>query len=227
MLGKTLNQRYQLEQLLSKSELGSLFLATECASGEMLAVRTLPGGSLHSEAGLRFLRLVRRLEGEEHPNLLSPLETGFADGTAYQVVPYYPAVPLDEALREAPFSLTDGISLLRQTARGLAHLHRLGVIHGGLTPRNILISREGESLQVVLADPCLYLLPHGDFPLGGVDAAPFRAPEEMPGLEISPDERTDLYALGMIAYAVLAGRPPLTGVSVRQIMQRNLSEPPP
>ncbi|MCZ6627925.1 MAG: AAA family ATPase [SAR324 cluster bacterium] len=227
MLGKTLNQRYQLEQLLSKSELGSLFLATECASGEMLAVRTLPGGSLHSEAGLRFLRLVRRLEGEEHPNLLSPLETGFADGTAYQVVPYYPAVPLDEALREAPFSLTDGISLLRQTARGLAHLHRLGVIHGGLTPRNILISREGESLQVVLADPCLYLLPHGDFPLGGVDAAPFRAPEEMPGLEISPDERTDLYALGMIAYAVLAGRPPFTGVSVRQIMQRHLSEPPP
>ncbi len=228
MLGKTLNQRYQLEQLLSKTELGSLFLATECASGEMLAVRTLPGETaLRGEAGLRFLRLVQRLEGEEHPNVLSPLETGYADGIAYQVVPYYPAVTLEEALREASFSLAEGLSLLRQAARGLAHLHGLGIVHGGLTPRNLLISREEKSLQVVLADPCLYLLVGGEFPPGGLEAAPFRAPEEIPGLDTAPDERTDLYALGMIGYLVLAGRAPFTGVSVRQIMQRHLSEPPP
>ena len=228
MLGKTLNQRYQLEQLLSKGEYGSLFLATECATGEMLAVRTLPeGADLRGDAGLRFLRRVRRLEGTEHPNVLSPLETGQSQGIAYQAVPYYPSITLNEALRQATFPLKEGVSLIRQAAQGLAHLHGLGVPHLGLTPDNIFISKDDGTLQLAIGDACFSMLSSGPFPWGGLDSAPFRAPEELPELPDEPDERADLYALGMIGYLLLAGRAPFTGVSARQVLQRHLTEPPP
>ena len=66
MLGKTLGGRYQLEQLLQKDQTGTLFLATENVSGEAVAIRTLPGSAhlLRTEPGLRYLRLMARLEGE-------------------------------------------------------------------------------------------------------------------------------------------------------------------
>ncbi|MEE8395586.1 MAG: AAA family ATPase [bacterium] len=228
MLGKTLNRRYKLEQLLARGEQGTLFLATEATSGEMLAVKVFPPEvDLRDEGGRRYLRAMGRLKGLSHPNFLFPIETGFAEGRAFQAVPYFPALSLKQALEEAPFSRTESLELLRQLAAALACLHGAGVAHLNLKPTNILVSREGGALQAVLVDPARPLLAPADFPYGGAAAGPYRSPEEIPALDRTPDARSDLYGLAMIGYLVLTGKPPFAGITARQTALNHLTADPP
>ncbi|MCH7477080.1 MAG: AAA family ATPase, partial [SAR324 cluster bacterium] len=228
MLGKDLKERYRLEQLLGQNELGALHLATDRASEEMLAVKLFPPEvSLHGENGLRYQRAMRLLQGRNHPNLLVPIETGVADGRAYQVLPYYPALSLADALAENPFSESEGLELIRQIAAGLAALHEAGLPHLNLHAHNVLVSREGEGLEVVVTDPARHLLSAPRFPRGGITAAAYRAPEEIPWLGSTPDGRADLYALGVLGFLVLTGRLPFSGLTVKQLLHLHLSEKPP
>ncbi|MDH4226079.1 MAG: protein kinase, partial [Deltaproteobacteria bacterium] len=233
MLGATLNKRYALEQLLAKGESGSLYLATDTATGEMLAARVFSSGvRLGDENGLRFLRVMTLLAGVRHPNLLLPVETGSAAGLGpdeltYQITPYYPAPSLEQAMRELPFSLKEGVALLRQAALGLDALHQAGVVHGNLKPSNILVSREGDHLSAVVLDPARGLLAAPLAGAGQLAHAVWMAPEETGWGPRGCDDRSDLYRLGLLGYRVMTGRLPFAGNTPHQMAQHHLATMPP
>jgi hypothetical protein len=225
MLGSILNRRYRLEQRLGASAAGQEFLATDTGSGEMLAVRLLPGHArLSGESGLRYRRALARLKGIQHPHLLIPAEAASANGRAFLAAPYYPSVPLAQALKEQPLTIPEAVRVLHQLAQALEVLHAAGVVHGGVNPDNILLSRE-DGPQAVLAYPALNLL------LAPEDAALpavlFKAPEECPALEAGVDGRSDLYALGMIAFLLLTGRLPFEAATAAEAWRHHLGTPAP
>ena len=219
MLGTTLHHRFRLEQVLHRTPSGALYLATDERSGEMLAVKLFPPATdFAGEDGLRYRRAMERLAALSHPHLLAPRFTGIAEGIAFQVLPYYPADDLDAALAEGPLPVAQAVTLLRQGAQALAALHGAGLLHLNLKPSNVLISREEEPLQAVLCDPLRPLL--GGLALHGAGPEDLAclAPEQVPWLDLTPDARSDLYALGALAFRALTGVPPFAAGTALEVL---------
>lgn len=228
MLGKTLNHRYLLEQVLSRAPSGILYLATDEQSGELLAVKVFsPAPGKADEGLLRYRRAMNRLAGAEHPHLLLPLWTGESDGAFFQVLPYFPASSLGELLSGGPLPLKEGVSLLRQGASALASIHGAGISHLNLKPSNLLVSREDGNLHLVMTDPARAFLREGELVPARVEDLHYYAPEQLPWGKPQPDQRSDLYALGMIAYQALTGALPFTAGTARELMRHHLVTPPP
>ncbi|MEE8555216.1 MAG: AAA family ATPase, partial [bacterium] len=228
MEGTILNRRYELKSLLGRSDLGALYLANDIANGELLAVKVFSGVvDLRGEDGTRYRNAVRRVEGFHHPHLLTPTAVDSSGGTAYQVAPYFPAQPLDALLESAPLKLTEIVTLLQQIASGLQALHGLGLVHGNLKPSNLLVSREEDRIHGVAADPFLTLLRGAATAHLEPGEAPFRAPEEVPWLDRPADARSDLYALGTLAYRLLAGRLPYPADDPVALIGERFAGPPP
>ncbi len=223
MLGSTLNYRYRLEQRLGT--VGQQYLATDAASGEMLTVRFLPRHvSLRGEGGLRYRLALARIKGLHHPHLLVPVEAASAGGTAFLAAPYYPSQTLTDVLAAGSLTISETTLLLQQVAGALEVLHGTGVVHGGVQLDNLLISRE-DGFEAVLSNPALSLLvPPGE---ESVQAAQFRAPEESPAVEAEPGARSDLYALGMVGWRLLAGDLPFHAPTPSAAYQHHLATPPP
>ncbi|MDH4248358.1 MAG: protein kinase, partial [Deltaproteobacteria bacterium] len=225
MLGTTLDNRYFLEQELRRSGHAVLYLATDETNGEMLAVRVLPGATLEGTRALRYLRAAEHFATLEHRHLLLPRLTAPYEAGVFQVLPYFPGESLLELLRKGPLPPEEGVPVLRQVAQALEALHRVGVAHLNLKPANVLVSREEGVVQAVLADPVQHWL-RPETALDVVESA-FRAPEQAPWLEGPVDERSDFYALGMLAYPLLTGRMAVAGGDVRQIFHHHWTTSPP
>ncbi|MBI3994161.1 MAG: AAA family ATPase, partial [Candidatus Lambdaproteobacteria bacterium] len=228
MVGKTLNQRYRLEQPLASGPRGELYVATDAVSGEMLTVQLFAADvDLRGEDGLCYLATLRALEGLHHPHLLLPLRTAHGNGHPYQVLPYFPGLPLLRSLQEAPLAVGEAVEVLRQVASALGRLHAAGVLHLNLKASNVLLSREDGEVQAVLTDPARHLLDGAQGLQARADGAAFQAPELAPWLETTPDERADLYSLGVLGYFLLTGALPYPPASPHQMLRQHLVSPVP
>jgi len=174
--------------------------------------------------------LQRRLD---HPGLVRVLEHGESDGQAYIVMAHVDGVPLSELMSSgAPMSSALAVHVVRAIADVLAYVHEakgddgapLSIVHRDVTPQNVLISREGDVRL-------------GDFGIArsslrdartrtGVIKGKLRyvAPEQVTGSAI--DGRTDLYALGVVAFELLTGKPYLTGHSEIDLLREAESPTP-
>lgn len=146
-------------------------------------------------------RLLRRLN---HPHILSIVDAGIAEGSAYIVMEYAAGGSLREKLLRQgtqPFSLPEALRLFSQLSDALLYAHEQGIVHRDLKPENVLFSSQG---KVLLADFGLAVLLPGIKTLTGsaVGSPQYMAPEQFEGI-ISP--RGDQYALGCIAYEVFSG----------------------
>jgi tetratricopeptide (TPR) repeat protein len=228
-----IDRRFELKSPLGRSDLGTTSLATDTATGEMVALKRFAEPvDLRAEEGLRFRLMVERLRGFHHPHLIVPAEAGIFANTGYQVSAYFPADPLPMVMGAAlgaaiPLSLADLVTVLRQLAEGLGALHLQGYVHGNLRPENVLVSREDGHVHAVATDP-------GLTPLRGIETSllherlgHWHSPEEAPWLERLPDARSDLYLLGTLAYWMLAGRLPFAGASPADLIGLRLSGQPP
>ena len=200
MIGK----RYQVVTELGTSSTGVVYSAVDRLSGSRIALRivTAPlfepadddGASKHRLALSRQLRLIA---SSHHPNIVGLIDYGFDD----RMRPYYTQRLLEQPLglleagRDQPFEAR--LDLLLQALQGLAYLHRRGVVHGDLRPRTVLV----DDRRVQLVNYGLAALREAE---AGSEAA-YLAPEILAGEEASPE--SDLYALGILIYELLSGRP--------------------
>ena len=222
------DRRFELKELLGRSDLGELYLATDATSGEMLALKRF-GGAIdpRGEDWLRHAGAVRRGAELHHPHLLLPTEVGVSGGRGYQVAPYFPAAPLPAVVRGGALKLSEIVQVVQQVAEGLAVLHRRGLVHGNLKPSNILVSRDEAHLEAVSCDPYLNQLRGVESALLREGLAPWHAPEVAPWLHRAPDARADLYVLGTLAYGMLTGRLPFSEGPPATWLQRRLTALPP
>jgi tRNA A-37 threonylcarbamoyl transferase component Bud32 len=230
MLSAALGQQYEIVRPLGQGGMGAVYLARERALERFVAVKVLRPELAEAQSGReRFRREARVIAQLSHPSIL-PLHTfGEVNGTWYFVMGYVRGVSLAERLRvEGRLGSADAHRILTELADALECAHRNGVVHRDIKPANILL--DADTGRAVLADFGISKVSGAGDSLtttGLVVGTPhFMSPEQALG-SLEVDERSDLYSLGAVGYAMLAGREPFSGVTAEQVMFRRLSHDPP
>ena len=244
--GRLLANRYLLEKRLGRGAMGQVYLAKDENLGtRRVAVKTVRQDILNSddltegEAIVRFEREAMSAASIRHPHIVDVTDFGeSADGVFYLVMEYVEGETLHRLLRrEGTLPVKRAVNLLRQIADGVEAAHDAGILHRDLKPANIFIMTKGKGDGFIKV---------GDFGLAkivnqtvtdassnatpssrGIIGTPeFMSPEQMQP-ELGVDVRTDIYALGTIAYLMLGGKTPFAGDMMQLIMQKIMHAPPP
>ena len=218
LLGKLIADKYRVDQLIAEGSFGSLYRGTNTLLDKPIAIGI---------GGEAFLDRVKAAAKISHPNLLNLNDLGTdSDGNPFAIYEAAPSEILSDALdREGQIPVEMAIDIARQIGAGLSAAHAAGLIHGDLSPANVIVSssepgRVGLKIFGFGSDNALHD--------GSTDPARFAylAPEQCSGAEIA-DNRGDIYSLGVVLYESLAGSIPFVGETASEIMMRQIEEPPP
>jgi serine/threonine-protein kinase len=221
---------YEVERLLGRGGMGSVFKARQLSTGRIVALKILNpelGGQKHLIQ--RFIRESRTATQVHHRNLVTAYEAGEAQGVFYYAMEFVEGVGVDAMIRkEKQLEEKIALDITRQIALGLEALHQNRIVHRDIKPQNILVSKEGVAKLCDLglarfeANENLALTATGTI-LG----TPFYiSPEQIEGPK-DIDTRCDIYALGATLFAMLAGRPPYMAESAMGIIAKHMKDPIP
>jgi serine/threonine-protein kinase len=224
-----LSDRYRLDREIGQGGMAVVFLAEDLRHGRKVAIKVLHPELSAVLGGDRFLAEIKVTANLQHPHILGLIDSGDAGGLLYYVMPFVAGESLRARLiRERQLPVEEALRLAREVASALDYAHRQGVVHRDIKPENILL-QDGAAL---VADFGIALAVHQ---AGGsrmtqtglsLGTPAYMSPEQAMGeRDIGP--RSDVYALGAMAYEMLAGEPPFTGPSSQAIVAKLLTEEPP
>src|SRR5207342_7623 len=186
-----------------------------------VAIKELSAALAHDNMVVeRFLREARSMAMLNDPHIIQIYSIGQENGQPFFVMEFVDGVSVAALIdRDGKLSHGDALKILRQTAQGLGAAHDRGVIHRDVKPANLMISQRG---QVKIADFGIALAHHDvDAKLtsqGELVGTPgYLSPEILLGNPV--DERSDIYALGIVLFEMLIGRTPFSEVSVYKLIQ--------
>ncbi len=214
-------ERYRIDREIGRGAMGRVMLAEDEMVGETVILKFMhPELTAEDSSRERFLREVRYSRKISHPNVIRIHDMLFKDNLSAISMEYFESKGLDEYLRELKrFDPGPGLEILLQVANGMAAAHKQDVIHRDLKPSNVLMDDQGEVKIVDFgiasansnADSTLTKT-------GSIIGTPaYLSPERAKGLEA--DNRSDIYALGIIAYCMFTGRLPYTGEPMSLLFQ--------
>ena len=231
-----LDARYQVMKKLGEGGMSYVYLAKEISSGDTVAIKVLSPRLATDKSSVERLRreagLAMRLD---HPNVCRILRLGESeDGLIYLVMPFLKGELLsDREVRGGPMDITLGVTLLKQMCAGLHHAHELQIIHRDLKPENVMLvpdDGDGTERAVVMdfglakerrADPAIAKLTATGIILGTPE---FMSPEQIRGKPL--DARSDIYALGIVAFEMFTGKLPFQGRNAQEMMIARLRSQP-
>jgi len=225
--GTRVADRYQIEAVIGTGGMGAVYRARDETLDETVALKIVRDAHLASpELLARFRREVTVARKIQHPNVVRIHDLSEADGVMFMTMEHVDGTTLRGLMeREGRLGPARLAPLLRQALDALQAAHTAGVIHRDIKPENMLVNAGG---QVKLIDFGIAQLDT----LSGLTATravlgtpEYMAPEQIRGAAV--DARADLYALGVIAFEALAGRPPFTGESPIAIGFAHCSDPVP
>ena len=229
-----LSDRYRIVRKLGAGGMAIVYLAEDVKHDREVALKVLRPEVAEGLARERFVREIRIASRLQHPNIVPLFDSGIVGERPFYVMAHIEGETLRERLlREGRFSCDEVRHVLREVAGALAYAHERGVIHRDIKPENILLIDR----RAVLADFGIARAAHfARTPADSFDATltvpgtslgtpAYMAPEQAAG---SPevDGRADLYALGVLGYEMLAGRPPFVGHSAQEILAAQLTRAP-
>jgi tetratricopeptide (TPR) repeat protein len=193
--------RFELLREIGRGGFGVVYEARDRELGRTVAFKAVRAGE---RAALREERLVREAEAAarlSHPNIVTLHDVGRTEHGPYLVLELLRGQPLADRLEQGPIPVREALRIGVETAKGLAHAHEAGVVHRDLKPANVFLREDG---QVKLLDFGLAHALGRRRQDGGTPA--FMAPEQWKGAP--EDERTDVFALGVLLFRMLAGELP-------------------
>lgn len=224
MLGKT-----HITELLGRGGMATVYKGYQADIDRYVAVKVLPQMPEQDGAFVeRFKLEARTIARLQHPHILPIYDFGDENGLLYLVTAYAPGGSLSDLIAKSPLTLTQAERLLREVAPALDYAHRQGIIHRDIKPANILLDREGNAL---LADFGIVKLIESSTVAnltnasGVVGTPAYMAPEQANGQPV--DARTDIYALGIVAYEMLTGKQPFAAETPLQLLLKHMTQPPP
>lgn len=213
--------RYRIDKEIGRGAMGRVMLAKDEMVGETLILKFMHPELTAEEASReRFLREVKYSRRISHPNVIRIHDMLIKDNLSAISMEYFESRGIDEFLREKKcFGTREGLNILLQVANGMAAAHNQEVIHRDLKPSNILMNEKG--LVKIVDFGIASVSSTTDKTLtktGSIIGTPaYLSPERAKGLEA--DHRSDIYALGIIAYAMFAGQLPYTGEPMSLLFQ--------
>ena len=216
---------YRLLEPLGSGAMGEVWLAEDTQLPRRVAVKLLPRHLAgDAESIQRLLREAQAAASIDHPSVVTVYEAGLAEGRPYLVMQYVEGETLEQRLARGSLPVTEVLAIASSVADALAEVHALGIVHRDLKPANIVLSARGPKIL--------------DFGVAAVRGTPrmtatgvaigtplTMSPEQLRGQP--PDNRSDLWALGVILYEGLTGRSPFAGESWEAVAHRVLNDQPP
>jgi len=236
LVGTLLAERYRLVEQLGSGGMGAVYRAEHVHMKKSVAVKILHRHmTTNLEVVARFEREAVAAGRIEHPNVAAATDFGrLADGSFYLVLEYVEGKSLGLLMDQGPMDAGRALRITRQIADGLAAAHAAGVVHRDLKPDNVLLfERDGVKEIVKVLDFGIAKVHldegSGHKPLtqiGTIFGTPqYMSPEQGQGRTV--DARSDLYALGVLLYEMLAGKLPFDGDDLVVLITKHVTEPPP
>jgi eukaryotic-like serine/threonine-protein kinase len=205
--------RYVLEEPIGQGGMGEVWRGTDTVLGREVAVKTIDLRRVPDETGTaRFEREARATAGLSHPGVVTVHDSGVEGDTAYIVMELLPGPSLADRIANGPVPIDEVVEVGQQVASALDAAHARGLVHRDIKPANIAYAGDGRVRVLDFGITQLGETP-GSQALTAthtvMGTAEYLAPEQAMGGRV--DGRADLYALGCVLYALLAGRPPFRG----------------
>jgi serine/threonine protein kinase len=212
--------QYTLERKIGEGGMGVVYLARHALLRRPTAIKLLAPGRTGEQALERFEREVQATSMLRHPNTVAIYDYGRTpDGVFYYAMEYLDGIDLEYLIEhESPLPEGRVVYILIQVANALSEAHRAGLIHRDIKPSNVLLCDHGDQpdFAKVLDFGLVKELSSASAASSTADALTgtplYMSPESIMA-PATLDARSDLYALGAVAYALLTGGPPFTGNS--------------
>ena len=218
---------YEILGEIGRGGMAVVFLAYDIALERKVALKLMSPALMLMDPAIqaRFKREARTAAALSHPHIIPVYAVKDSDDLVYFVMKYIEGRSLEAVIDETgPLPVAVAVTILQQAGGALAYAHRKGVIHRDVKPGNIMLDEEG---WVVVSDFGIAKVAQGEAltATGGVIGTPaYMSPEQCQGLEIGG--ATDQYALGIVAYEMLAGRPPFEGETMVNLIYDHCHTPP-
>jgi serine/threonine-protein kinase len=239
-LGASLGPRYTVQRQLGRGGWATVYLAIDHKHARPVAIKVFHPELAFSLGTERFLQEIRLVAQFQHPHILPLHDSGETAEAPYYVMPYVEGESLRQRLeRVTRLAVPEALSIAQDVAGALAYAHERGVVHRDIKPENILLSGD----HALVADFGIALAiraatgepstrggrggrgtPAGRISRPGlaVGTPAYMSPEQALG-ELDPDQRSDVYSLGVIVYEMLAGATPYPETSLQSVVDRHLS----
>lgn len=230
--GTVIDGRYRITRSIGAGGMGAVFEAEQLAVGRRCALKFLKAELVgRSRSAARFRREARLLGKLEHEHLTAVLDYGaYLGKSPFLVMEYLEGRTLKQVFEEqAPLPLDTALEVLLQVARGMAYVHQQQVVHRDLKPANLMLIARSERPWVKILDFGIardwqevggQLTPSG----AELGTAHYMSPEQARGAK-QVDPRSDVYALGAIAYEALTGARVHPGDSYNEVIFHLLTQP--
>ncbi len=225
MIGETISH-YRIVAELGKGGMGVVYKAEDLRLGRFVALKFLPPDLMRdADAKRRFFQEARAASALDHANVCTIHDIEETpDGRIFLAMALCDGETLKARLEGGPIAPADAARIAVHVARGLARAHQAGIVHRDVKPGNIMVTAEGEAK----------LLDFGIAKLvgGGADltrtgttlgTVAYMAPEHVRGGDAN--ERSDVWALGVVLYEMIAGRRPFAGATDYDVLQAIVDQP--
>lgn len=225
--GQTLDHRFEIEEVISRSGMASIFKARDMKNGEIIAVK-IPHLQFEADVGFfsRFQREAEIGKSLHHPNILRFIEVG-DQSRPYIAMEYLEGKTIADTMNEVrPFPVADAVQIASRICDALAHMHEHKIVHRDLKPQNVMICKDGTlrimDFGIAKSMEARRLTFAGlTSTMGTPD---YMAPEQVKGRR--GDARTDIYALGAMLYEMTTGQVPFDGPNPFIVMNSRLTGDP-
>ena len=229
-LADALAGRYAIEREVGQGGMATVYLARDVRHDRRVALKVLRPELAASLGPERFLREIKLAAQLQHPHILPLHDSGEAAGFLYYVMPYVEGESLRARLaRRGELPIHDTVKILIEVTDALAYAHGQGVVHRDIKPDNVLLSgRHALVSDFGVAKAVSEATGRQQLTTAGValGTPTYMAPEQAtadPGV----DHRADLYAVGVMGYELIAGRPPFTGRTGQEVLAAHITQQPP
>ena len=234
-LQATLGAHYTLEHELAGGAMSRVFAAQDAVLSRRVVVKVLSPELAEGVSAERFAREIRIAASLNQANIVPVLSTGATNGLPYYTMPFVDGLSLRDRLKkDGALPINEAFSVMRDVARALAFAHQHGVVHRDIKPENVLLSGDAavvtdfgiaKAISVAKTTAAGGASPTLTAAGIAIGTPAYMAPEQISG-EDAVDHRTDIYAFGCLAYELIAGRPPFTGTSARELFAAHITKDP-
>ncbi|HEX6733063.1 MAG TPA: protein kinase, partial [Pyrinomonadaceae bacterium] len=229
---------YEIQSLLGAGGMGEVYLAQDTRLRRLVALKLLPADSTQNiERLLRFEQEAYAVSALNHPNILTIYEIGKAENVPFIATEFVDGQTLRQQLFGSQMDLVDVLNKTLQIASALSAAHHAGIVHRDIKPENIMVRYDGyvkvldfglsklnESQLIASSSEAETLVAVNTQPGMIIGTIDYLSPEQARGLKV--DERSDIWALGVVVYEMVTGKRPFDGATQTDVIASILKTDP-